>query len=82
MNPTLVPVDLSLAEKHELPGIDKDKHYLVRRNGHLYFGKFQRVWFGWNFQCGFGASGGFQFDAPGYNHSTWEAVWELRWRDG
>lgn len=42
----------------------------------LHFGQFREVWYGWNFDCGWGASG-FQYDQPGSNHSDWHRCWKL-----
>jgi hypothetical protein len=74
--PYLKPIDITLANKYECPGIEIGKLYLVKKNGCYVLGVFNRQWYGLNFQpasCGCG----FQFDAPGQNASKWEAIWEL-----
>lgn len=75
--PTLVSVDLSRGERHDHPDIRLGQMYLARWDGDLFLGQFTRQHYGLNFSCDFGASGGFQFDTPGYNHSLWEALWEV-----
>jgi len=78
MDMILTSVDLSLADKHECPGIiEEGQLYIAKWHGELYLGYFEHQWYGLNFCCDFGASGSFQFDAPGYNSSFWEALWRL-----
>lgn len=76
--PTLTPIDLSKSDRHEHPDIKTDgMQYLVKFSSEecYYLGTFSRQWYGLNFN-NWGVSGR-QFDAPGYNHSSWEAVWRL-----
>lgn len=68
-------IDLSKAVKHEHPDISTEKHYLVKIHGGWFFGRFTRQWFGLNF-TNWGNAGA-QFDAPGWNSSTWEYVFEV-----
>lgn len=77
MNLSLKSVDLTKAKEHECPGIkeDDDTTYLVRIDGNYYIGSFYRMWYGLNFSGG--SPTGVQFDAPGWNSSTWEGVWEI-----
>lgn len=70
------PIDLSLADKHECPGINDSDYFLAFVCNQYLVGKFSRQWYGWNFDCGWGASG-VQFDAPGSNASSWKALWRI-----
>lgn len=72
--PYLVPIDLSKGREHEHPDFDRKKTYLIKHGGHWYIGSPGRVWFGWTFHVG---SHSLQFDAPGYNSSRWEYVYEI-----
>lgn len=76
--PKLIEIDLTKGDKHEHPDFDENGYYLVKFSDRWYFGQPQRVWFGWHFACGFGVCGGFQFDAPGSNHSSWEKMYEIK----
>jgi len=75
-------IDLSKAVKSDHPDIKVgDEHrYLARvQMSHgdvLVAGSFSREWYGLNFHWFWGAST-FQFDAPGYNGSTWIELWEI-----
>lgn len=76
MKVLLKEIDLSKAHEHEHPDIVLDKTYLVRINGNYYVGKFTRQWFGWSFS----ATNSYciiQFDAPDWNKSQWQNVWEI-----
>lgn len=74
---SLLEIDLSKAKEHECPGIKADSrtHYLVRHHGGLFAGTFNRQWFGLSFD---GWHAPLQFDAPGFNSSKWQQVWEIR----
>jgi hypothetical protein len=77
--PKLERVSLRGATGHEIPGFKPGrKHYIAKIDGKLYFGTFSRQWYGWNFDCGFGMGVGLQFDAPGWNSSGWQALWEIK----
>ncbi len=76
--PELTELDLSLAHEHNHPDFNTVDYFLAEIDGILRFGKFVKVWFGWHFSCGFGDSGGMQFDAPGYNKSRWQRVWRCQ----
>jgi hypothetical protein len=79
----LEEIDLSKGEQSEHPDFNTNDYFLVKKqysddeNPSYYIGHFDRQWYGWNFSCGFGASGGFQYDKPGYNSSGWKQVWKL-----
>jgi len=75
-NPQLIPINLSKGEGHEHPDIVVGKPYLAYVMGKYISGTFSRQWYGLHFDCDWGASG-IQFDAPGFNLSTWEALWLL-----
>lgn len=74
--PFLVPVDLSLAEQHEHPLIRTGQDYLYKVHGHWYVGQAHRQRYGWNFS-GWAGGNTIQFDAPGWNSSSWERLYEL-----
>ena len=74
--PKLVQVDLSRADKHRCPGIIPGKTYLVKVHGEWYAGSFEEQWYGLNF-LGIQNGAGLQFDAPGFNFSSWEEVYEI-----
>jgi len=74
--PKLIPLDMSLADKHEHPSIKRGKTYLCLIGGAFYAGCFSRQWYGWNFDAIY--STGLQFDQPGTNRSRWEMIWEIR----
>lgn len=54
-SPQLVPVEL-VPGSNENEHINTEKQYLVRYGGNLYAGRFMKVWFGWTFAPGWGAS--------------------------
>ena len=77
-------MDLSKARGHECPGVRCDgTYYLARLRSHrgpprLVLGHFRRQWYGLNFNGGPGlGEAGVQFDAPGWNASSWLALWEV-----
>ena len=76
---SLKRIDLSFSKEHECPDIRCDGTFYLAKmsSGRLLFGQFGRQWYGLNFYCGFGASGGIQFDAPGWNASQWEELCEI-----
>jgi len=76
-NPRLVAIDLSKGDGHQHPDITAVGQYLALIGGSYHCGRFVRVWFGWSFDCGFGASGSIQFDAPGSNASRWQGLWRI-----
>jgi hypothetical protein len=72
----LKPIDLSKAKEHECPGIEPGKRqYLCLIDGKFFVGTFGRQWYGLNFEGWYDV--GLQFDAPGWNSSNWQAVWEI-----
>jgi hypothetical protein len=74
----LVEIDLSKAEKHDHPEINSEDYFLAEVYSGLHFGRFTKQWYGWNFNCGWGAHGaGIQFDAPGFNASKWKRLWKI-----
>lgn len=75
--PRLVEIDLSLGREHDHPAFNTTDYFLAKIGDQLHFGKFHKVWFGWHFSCGWGASGGMQFDAPGFNSSGWQKLWKV-----
>ena len=75
--PILEAIDISLAREHECPGINNADYFLALIGDEYYFGKFSRQWYGLFFVCGYGVSGGMQFDAPGSNSSRWQGLWRL-----
>ncbi len=74
--PNLIQIDISKANRHECSSIDLEKSYIVKIDGQWYAGKFCRQWYGLNFNYA-PNSVGIQFDAPGYNSSSWEEVYEI-----
>lgn len=69
-------IDLSKAHGHDHPDIKTDgTFYLVKFYGNWFLGPFCRVGYGLTFPR-WGTSG-CQFDAPGFNGSTWERVIEI-----
>lgn len=68
-------IDLTKGNKHEHPDIKKRKRYLAKIDGEMYHGKFEREWYGWRFDDGWGTFG-HQFDTPGWNSSDWQELWE------
>jgi hypothetical protein len=57
------------------PDIDLRKQYLIKYDGRFYAGDFSMQWYGLNFNGVYDA--GLQYDAPGTNSSSWEAIWEI-----
>jgi hypothetical protein len=81
LNLKLKHVGLAEASGHKHPKvIPEKKYYLALINGLLYFGVFTKQWYGLNFDDGWGCSG-HQFDAPGYNSSQWQDLWEIEGLD-
>lgn len=75
--PKLKPVDLSKAKEHECPDVKVGrKVYLAKIDGEFHVGRFSRQWYGLNFDTP-AYDAGVQFDAPGTNSSSWQALWEL-----
>jgi len=75
MKPYLKEIDLSKGYKSEHPDIKIDgTQYFIKYNGRYMVGTFSRVWFGLTCSSGWLSP---QFDAPDYNHSQWEALWEI-----
>lgn len=76
----LKEIGLAKIDKHGKrngkPIIKERTYYLARIGANLYFGRFSRQWYGWNFDDGWGASG-HQFDPPGTNRSDWKQLWEV-----
>ena len=60
---------------HDHPAISCRKSYLAKIGGIYCAGKFNRQWFGLNFD-GWG-SVGIQLDMPGTNASAWQGLWEI-----
>ena len=67
---------MSLAEKHDHPEIKVGRQYLCRIGGKWFMGRFNKLWYGLNFD-GWYAAAGLQFNAPGWNCSSWERVFEM-----
>lgn len=74
--PILIPLDMSLAEKHHHPNISIKKEYLCCIDHKFYAGTFHKTWFGLSFWGWNGVS--YQFDAPGWNSSRWIQIWEIK----
>jgi len=49
--------------------------YFIKWDGRYFTGTFHMQWYGLNFSGVYDA--GVQFDAPGFNSSKWEAIWEI-----
>ena len=80
----LVEIDLSTGDRDVPPISDTKAFYLVEKKWSrkeapsYYVGKFEKIREDlWHFACGWGASGGFQYDKPGYNCSSWVRCWQL-----
>lgn len=74
----LVEIDLSKAYKNEHPDIKTDGSlYLVKVHDNWITGKFHREWYGLCFTWFWSIPAGRQFDAPNYNNSSWEKVFEI-----
>ncbi len=68
----LKKISLKKAVESECPTIKVGTRYtyLCKIDGEWFVGSFDRQWYGLNFtHC--------QFDAPGYNSSGWEEVYQL-----
>lgn len=75
MTPILKEIDLSKGNGHEHPDIKLDNTtYLAKIGGHYSVGTFFEQWFGLSFNDNFCNP---QFDAPGFNKSDWENLWEI-----
>ena len=90
----LVEIDLSRtcakpgagdSGKNWHPDIDTTRYYLAEvqwdddGESQFWAGQFSEVWFGYNFNCGFGASG-FQLDKPEPPNSVgWVSCWRRLW---
>lgn len=73
----LKQIDLSKAVEHECPGVKTDgTQYLAKIDGEWLTGPFSREWYGLHFDTTWGMTG-LQFDAPGYNSSEWEQLYEI-----
>jgi len=75
-----MPIDLTKAIEHECPSVRCDGTvYLAKFNSYGYaVGSFSREWYGLNFSGSpVGNWNGVQFDAPGWNSSSWEYLWEI-----
>lgn len=70
-------LDLSKSDQGNHPDISTKKKYMVKYNGEWFIGTFSRQWYGLNFSFPYNVTVGFQFNAPNYNASTWEEVWEI-----
>ncbi len=70
--PYLKSIDLSKAYRSECPGIKTDNktQYLIKCGKWYRIARFYRVWYGLSSDIG-------QFNAPGYNGSDIEAIWEI-----
>ncbi len=71
-------IDLRRAVEHRCPGIRAgDRYqYLIKYDGRYYAGSFSEQWYGLFFDNWVNGVG-VQFDAPGYNSSPWQAVWQI-----
>ena len=78
--PLLIPVDMRRANRSNHPDIHAGKRYLVKHDGEYFIGRFTREgdtgdrWLtfdGWE-------GGSLQFDAPGFNQSDWQMIWEFK----
>lgn len=81
VEPTLTAIDLTESTREgtrrDHPEIREDATYLAKIGGETYIGFFAPQHYGWSFRCGYGVSGGRQFDPPGTNYSNWEGLWRL-----
>lgn len=67
----LKKIDLRKAKEHNHPDIKVGKtNYLAKIGGELVVGQFTCQWYGLSLD-------NVQFDAPGYNSSEWEGLWEI-----
>jgi hypothetical protein len=73
--PKLIPIDMKKASGHEHLDLNAKDTYLCLIGKRYYTGKFEREWYGWNFDAVYDA--GCQFDAPGSNSSDWRQIWKL-----
>lgn len=72
--PTLIPLDMSKATKSSHPDIETSKEYLCLINNVYYSGHFSKQHYGLSFH---GGPYVMQFDAPGYNSSNWQQIFEI-----
>lgn len=78
MIPKFIPIDLSKSDKHEHPDIRTDGTlYLAKHDGEWIIGTFDRQWYGLNFNWFWSCVAGLQFDAPGFNSSRWQELYEM-----
>lgn len=76
--PNLVPIDLGKADRHDHPDIKTDgTWYLVQYDGSFHAGLFEREFDDLTLHLGGEEYEAIYFNAPGWNNSKWEAVWEL-----
>lgn len=77
----LVKVNLKNAQEHRCPNIKVGTRYtyLCKIGGQWGIGSFSREWYGLNFYSdNFSGGNGIQFDAPGFNSSEWEEVYQIK----
>jgi hypothetical protein len=77
LTPTLIPLDMLLANRHEHPHLNTKDQFLCLIRGKYFIGKFSRQWYGLNFEGWSPNPAGLQFDAPGYNCSGWQQIWRV-----
>jgi hypothetical protein len=72
-------IDLSKAVEHSHPDIKVgyQHHYLALIRGDYHAGSFSKQWYGLNFDGWSYNPAGLQFDAPGWNASGWQRLWEI-----
>ena len=75
--PQLKQVDLSKSKEHKHPDIiaDNKTPYLAKIRGNWFTGTFNEQWFGLSFYGWYNSH--LQFDAPGWNTSGWEELFEI-----
>lgn len=61
---------------HDHPDISGRKQYLAKIGGEFCAGRFNRQWYGWNFD-GWPGNANYQLDMPGTNASDWKGLWEI-----
>lgn len=74
----LTRISFRKAKEHECPAIkvgERYKYIAVMDDGRMAIGSFERQWYGLNFD-GFYDTG-LQFDAPGYNNSSWKKLYKI-----
>ncbi len=72
--PELIPLDMAKAIGSNHPDIDLEKEYLCLINNKFYSGHFNKQHYGLSFH---GGPFSMQFDAPGYNSSNWQQIFEI-----